>query len=70
MSAVTVLLQVDCKDSLRDAFQCIVQPHTALHDCMMSLNTYDPGTSPGSANHRILGDVYLRSNLSRRVVSR
>ncbi len=28
-------------------------------------NTYDPGISPGSANQCILGDVYLRSNLSR-----
>jgi len=28
-------------------------------------NTYDPGTSPGSANQCILGDVYLRSNLPR-----
>ena len=28
-------------------------------------NTYDPGNSPGFANQCILGDVYLRSNLSR-----
>ncbi len=28
-------------------------------------NTYDPGISPGSASQCILGDVYLRSNLSR-----
>ncbi len=27
-------------------------------------NIYDPGISPGSANQCILGDVYLRSNLS------
>ncbi len=30
-------------------------------------STYDPGTSPGSANQCILGDVYLRSNLPRKV---
>ena len=29
-------------------------------------NTYDPGISPGSADQCILGDVYLRSNLSRK----
>lgn len=29
-------------------------------------NTYDPGISPGSANQCIFGDVYLRSNLSRK----
>lgn len=28
-------------------------------------NTYDPGTSAGSANQCILGDVCLKSNLSR-----
>ncbi len=28
-------------------------------------NTYDPGISPGAANQCILGDVYLRSYLSR-----
>ncbi len=28
---------------------------------------YDPGTLPGSANQRILGKVYLRSNLSRKL---
>ncbi len=32
-------------------------------------NTYDPGISPGSANQCILGDVYLRSNLSRELYS-
>ena len=30
-------------------------------------NTYDPGTSPSSANHCILWDVYLRFNLSKKV---
>ena len=29
-------------------------------------NTYDPGISPGSANQYILGDMYLRSSLSRK----
>ena len=28
---------LDCNNSLRDAFQCIAQPTTALHDCIMSL---------------------------------
>jgi len=27
---------------------------------------YDPGTLPGSADQCILGNVYLRSNLSRK----
>ena len=33
-------------------------------------NTYDPGTSPGSANQCTSGNVYLRSNLSRKPVRR
>jgi len=31
-------------------------------------NTHDPGISPGSAKQCILGDVYLRSNLSRKAL--
>jgi len=30
-------------------------------------NTYDPGISPSSANQCILGDMYLRSNLPRKL---
>ncbi len=29
-------------------------------------STYDPDISPGSANQCILGDVYLRSNVSKK----
>jgi len=38
-----------------------------LLDCMLYLTQYlyDPGTLPSSANQCILGNVYLRSNLSR-----
>jgi len=32
---------------------------------LVSYIIHDPGTSPGCANECILGDVYLRSNLSR-----
>ena len=50
-----------------NAFQCIAQPNTVLHDCILYLpQYYDPGISPGSANQCILGGVYLRSNLSRK----
>ena len=53
--------------------RCISMHFTALRSltqpCMTAYcilhNTYDPGISPGSANQCILGDVYLRSNLSR-----
>ncbi len=31
---------------------------------------YDPGTLPTSANQRMLGKVYLRSNLTRETVCR
>ncbi len=49
-----------------NAFQCIAQPNTVLHDCILYLpQYYDPGISPGSANQCILGGVYLRSNISR-----
>ncbi len=54
----------DCKHSLRDEFQCIAQPCMTAY-CICH-NTDDPGISPGSANQSILGDVYLRSNLSRK----
>ncbi len=36
--------------------------------CCILHNTYDPGNSLGSANQCILGDVYLRSNLSSKVL--
>ena len=42
----------DCKNSLRDAFQCIAQPNTTLLDCILYGMQYpcDPGTLPSSAN--------------------
>ena len=54
---LTSAVLLDCKNSLQDAFQCIAQPNTALHDCILYL--YDPGISPGSANQCIPGNVYL-----------
>ena len=52
-------------------FQYInAQSNAVAQPCMTAYylyhNTYDPGISPGSANQCILGDVYLRSNLSRK----
>ncbi len=42
-----------------------------LFDCILYLTLtqypYDPGTLPGSADQCILGNVYLRSNLSWKV---
>jgi len=40
----------------------------SLLDCMLypTQYLYDPGTLPSSANQCILGNVYLRSNLSRK----
>ena len=60
---------LDCNNTLRirDAFQCIAQPTTALQDCILSLPLH-PGILPGSANQCILGDMYLRSNLPRKVL--
>ena len=53
----------DCKISLRDAFQCIVQPNTTLLDCILYLTLtqypYDPGTLPSFANQCILGKCIL-----------
>ncbi len=42
----------DCKNSLRDAFQCIAQPNTTLLDCILyqMQYPYDPGTLTSSAN--------------------
>ncbi len=42
--------------------------YTYVLDCMLYLtqSLYDPGISPSSANWCILGNVYLRSNQSRR----
>jgi len=54
------------------ASRSLTQP---LFDCMRTLYLmltrypYDPGTLPGSADQCILGNVYLRSNLSREHVS-
>jgi len=47
-----------------NASHSLTQP---LLDCMLYLTQYlyDPGTLPTSANQCILGNVYLRSNLSR-----
>ncbi len=51
------------------ASRSLTQP---LFDCMCILYLtltqypYDPGTLPGSADQCILGNVYLRSNLSRK----
>ena len=47
-----------------NASRSLTQP---LLDCMLYLTQYlyDPGTLPSSANQCILGNVYLRSNLSR-----
>jgi hypothetical protein len=41
-----------CAYSLRGAFQCIAQPNTTLHDCILYLMQYlyDPGILPSSAN--------------------
>jgi len=48
-----------------NASRSLTQP---LLDCMLYLThyLYDPGTLPSSANQCILGNVYLRSNLSRK----
>ena len=53
------------------ALPCIAQPNTTLYDCICQTKyavmrhiTRDPGSSLGSANQCILGDVCLRSNLS------
>ena len=40
---------LDCHNSLRDAFQCIAQPNTALHDCI--LYVYVPSVSQLSDNY-------------------
>ncbi len=49
------------------ALRSLTQP---LLDCILYLTLtpypYDPGTLPSSANQCILGNVYLRSNLSRK----
>ncbi len=48
------------------ALRSLTQP---LVDCILYLTLtqypYDPGTLPSSANQCILGNVYLRSHLSR-----
>ncbi len=44
--------------------------HSLTQPCMTAYclchNTYDPGILPGCANQCILGDMYLRSSLSRK----
>ncbi len=51
-----------------NALRSLTQP---LLDCILYLtqHPYDPGTLPGSADQCILGNVYLRSNLSRKAVA-
>ena len=55
---------LDCINILRDAFQCIAQPTTALRDCILSpmIQAFH------QALQIILGDMYLRSNLPREPV--
>ncbi len=50
--------------TLYNALRSLTQPCMTAY-CIQQ-NTYDPGISLGSANQCILGDVYLRSNLSRK----
>ncbi len=52
-----------------NAARSLTQP---LLDCILYLtqHPYDPGTLPSSANQCILGNVYLRSNLSRKLYLR
>ena len=50
-----------------NALRSLTQPCMTAY-CIYH-NAYDPGVSPGSANQCILGDVYLRSNLSRELIS-
>ena len=47
------VLLFGCDNSFRDAFYCIAQPCMTAY-CIHH-NTFDPGTSPGSANQSILG---------------
>ena len=47
-----------------NALRSLTQPYMTAY--WLCHNTYDPGTSPGSANQYILEDVYLRSNLPRK----
>ncbi len=51
-----------------NASRSLTQP---LLDCMLYLTQYlyDPGNLPSSANKCILGNVYLRSNLSRNIAT-
>jgi len=52
-------VQADNK-ATSSALRSLTQPCMTASDCQIL--TYDPGIPPGSANQRILGDVYLRSN--------
>ena len=49
-------------EMLVSTFQCIAQPNTTMLDCIMYL--CDPDILPGSAYQCILGNMYLRSDLS------
>ena len=60
---LTSAVLLDCKHSLRDALRSLTQP--CMTACCIYHNTYDPGILPGSVNQCILGNVYLRSHLSR-----
>ena len=50
------------------AFQCIAQPNMTLLDCILypMQYLYDPGVSSSSANQCSLGNLYLKSDLSRK----
>ncbi len=48
-----------------NALRSLTQPCMNAH--WLHHYTYDSGTSPGSANKCIFGDVYLRSNLPTKI---
>jgi len=56
---VNIASEMHCS-ALRSLTQPCMTAYCICH------NIYGPGISPGSANQCILGDVYLRSNLSRK----
>ena len=63
-SAVLIDSKIKVSEVQFNALRSLTQPCTIA--CCLYHNTYDPGTSPGSANQGILEDKYLRSNLSRK----
>ncbi len=58
---------LDCNNSL-NALRSLTQPCRTAY--CPNHSTYDPCISPGFANQCILGDMYLRSNLSRELAMR